>query len=104
MGGEFDVQKGSTALMWAAKEDDADCVRQLIDAGADKNAKDKVHPRSLLCRGAFLFYPFRMLALSICVIVSLCPPKYIMTIPPIFLLFFISCPIIFILSHSVSVY
>jgi ankyrin repeat protein len=41
-GGKFDSQGGYTALMWAAGNGHADCVRLLIDAGADKEAKDHV--------------------------------------------------------------
>ena len=33
------AQFGQTALMFAAREGHADCVRLLLDAGADKNAK-----------------------------------------------------------------
>ncbi len=98
MGGEFDVQKGSTALMWAAKESDAECLRQLIDVGADKDAKDKVRRRSLLCRGAFLFDPFRALARSVCVIVSLGLSKYIMPSPCSFSFLSFLSPIISVLS------
>ncbi len=41
-GGKFDSQRGSTALICAALNGRADCVRLLIDAGADKDAKDHV--------------------------------------------------------------
>ncbi len=37
-----DSQSGDTALFSAAECGHADCVRLLIDAGADKEAKDKV--------------------------------------------------------------
>ncbi len=45
--------------MWAAWNDQSDCVRLLIDAGADKDAKNCVRLRLLLCCGAssFLFHP-----------------------------------------------
>ncbi len=36
------AQIGSTALIFAAHNGRADCVRLLLDAGADKDAKDKV--------------------------------------------------------------
>ncbi len=36
------VQRGRTALIWAATEGKADCVRLLLDAGADKEATDEV--------------------------------------------------------------
>ena len=36
------AQFGCTALMLAAEKDHADCARLLLDAGADKNAKDEV--------------------------------------------------------------
>jgi hypothetical protein len=35
-------QDGATALMCAAAEGHTDCARLLIDAGADKEAKNKV--------------------------------------------------------------
>jgi ankyrin repeat protein len=38
-GGEFDSQDGWTALMWAAAKGHAECVRLLIDVGADKEAQ-----------------------------------------------------------------
>ena len=41
-GGEFDLQKGWTALIWAARNGHADCVRLLIEVGADKDAHPKV--------------------------------------------------------------
>ena len=41
-GGESDLQRGYTPLIWAAAVDRADCARLLIDAGADKDAKDSV--------------------------------------------------------------
>jgi hypothetical protein len=36
------LQGGSTALMWAVLAGHVDCVRLLLGAGADKEAKDKV--------------------------------------------------------------
>ena len=36
------TQFGQTALIWAAEKGRADCVRLLIDAGADTNATAKV--------------------------------------------------------------
>ena len=42
VGGESDSQMDSTALMIAAEKGRTDCARLLIDAGADKEAKDKV--------------------------------------------------------------
>jgi hypothetical protein len=41
------AQYGSVALMYAAREGHADCVRLLIDAGADKDASNNVRRRSL---------------------------------------------------------
>jgi hypothetical protein len=40
------AQRNRTALIWAATNGYADCVRLLLGAGADKNAKDKVCGRS----------------------------------------------------------
>ena len=54
-GGESDSQYGRTALMNAALNGRADCVRLLTDVGADKEARDNVRRRSLLCRGVFSF-------------------------------------------------
>ncbi len=48
-GGEFDSQWEETALILAAENGHADCVRLLIDAGADKDTADDVRRRSLLC-------------------------------------------------------
>ena len=43
-----DSQDQDTALMYAARKGRADCVRLLIDAGADKEAKNYVRRRLLL--------------------------------------------------------
>jgi ankyrin repeat protein len=50
-GGKFESQDGDTALMRAAYSVNADCARLLIDAGADKEAKNKVRRLSLLTCG-----------------------------------------------------
>jgi hypothetical protein len=47
-GGESNSQGGLTALMRAAINVNANCVRLLVDAGADKDATDDVRGRSLL--------------------------------------------------------
>ena len=57
-GGESDSQSGYTALIEAASRGHADCVRMLVDAGADKDARDNVRRRSLLCYSAFIFLLF----------------------------------------------
>ena len=36
-------QDGNTALMLAAKQGEDECVKLLLEAGCDKEAKDKVH-------------------------------------------------------------
>ena len=36
------TQSGYTALFWAARRGHADCVRVLLEGGADKEAKDEV--------------------------------------------------------------
>jgi ankyrin repeat protein len=36
------VQRGGTALLRAARDARTDCLRLLVEAGADKNAKDDV--------------------------------------------------------------
>ena len=36
------AQDGFTALTWAVAKGHAECVRLLLDAGADKNARSKV--------------------------------------------------------------
>ncbi len=45
------AQDEMTALLWAAMEGHADCVRLLLDAGADKDTKNNVRnlPVSILC-------------------------------------------------------
>jgi hypothetical protein len=48
--GESNSQDGFTALIRAATSGYAECARLLIDAGADKDAKENVRRRSLLCR------------------------------------------------------
>jgi hypothetical protein len=52
------AQEGFTALIAAAREGHSDCVRVLLDAGADKNATDKVRASAGLecgpgCVGCF---------------------------------------------------
>ena len=46
MGGEAasacQTQAGCTALMWAVVRGRTDCVRALVEAGADKEAKEEV--------------------------------------------------------------
>ena len=46
---ESETQDGWTALICAADQGRADCVRLLIDAGADKEAADNVRRLLLLC-------------------------------------------------------
>jgi hypothetical protein len=53
--GDSDAQGGETALMLAAAYGHADCVRLLIDAGADKEAKNIV--RSLASVFADFAFP-----------------------------------------------
>ncbi len=40
--GEFDSQRGKSALIYAAMNGHADSMRMLIDVGADKEVKDEV--------------------------------------------------------------
>ncbi len=54
-GGESDSQSEWTALISAALSGNAECVRPLIDAGADTNVKDMVGRRSLLNNSTFSF-------------------------------------------------
>ncbi len=54
------MQNGYTALIEAAHKGHADCVRLLIDAGADKDAKDEVRVGRCLAGGASVirfFFP-----------------------------------------------
>jgi ankyrin repeat protein len=46
-GGESDSQDGWTALIRAAAEGRADCARLLIDASADKEARNNVRANRL---------------------------------------------------------
>ncbi len=51
MGGA--AQDGYTALIWAAHNGRADCVRLLLDAGAEKNATNNVRATAgVACIGA----------------------------------------------------
>ncbi len=43
----FDSQSGTTALAFGAREGRVDCVRLLIDAGADKESADKVRDAAI---------------------------------------------------------
>ncbi len=53
------AQDELTPLMMAARFGHADCARLLLDAGADKNATDKV--RRVRCWGALLIRCWRFL-------------------------------------------
>ena len=46
------AQDGMTALIRAAGYGHADCMQLLLDAGADKNAQDKVRARAGVAFGA----------------------------------------------------
>jgi ankyrin repeat protein len=61
-GGESDPQDGLTALMCAAQWGRANCVRLLIDAGADKDTRNNVRRRSLHRRSSIIFYFFASLS------------------------------------------
>jgi hypothetical protein len=63
--GESDLQEdGRTALMWATVNGHVECLRLLIDARANKEAKDKVRRRILLECCAFFFLGFRYFIFS----------------------------------------
>ncbi len=62
--GESNLQIGRTALMFAAVNGHADCVRLLIDAGAVMEAKTIVRRRSLLCCCASVICIFSRLLFS----------------------------------------
>jgi hypothetical protein len=64
--GEFDSQFGDTALIRAAWHGHAECVRLLIDAGADKDAKSNVRHWSHYCWGILRFQ-------SLCVLCQYSP-------------------------------
>jgi hypothetical protein len=55
-GGDSESQGGWRALIYAAEYGHTGCARLLIDAGADKEAKNNVRRRSLLCFGHFVLY------------------------------------------------
>ena len=56
--GKFESQNGSTALMYAAVYGHTDCVRLLIDAGADKDAKDWVRVGRCFGVGTLPFFTY----------------------------------------------
>jgi ankyrin repeat protein len=56
-GDESDAQDGSTVLIWAAANGHTDCVRLLIDAGADKEARNHVRVGRCLLSSAAPFLP-----------------------------------------------
>jgi hypothetical protein len=49
--GASDSQDGRTALIYAAQYGRTDCVRLLIDAGADKEARNNVRVGRCQCFG-----------------------------------------------------
>ena len=66
-------QYGYTVLILAADHGHADCVRLLLDAGADKNAKGNVRRRrSLLCRAPSCFVSSCPIALLVVIGFELC--------------------------------
>ncbi len=56
MAANFDLQDERTALISATNRGHADCVRLLIDAGADKEARDHVRILCLLCNGSVAIF------------------------------------------------
>ena len=64
---EFDLQDGYTALIFAAEYGHADCVRLLLDVGADTGANNNVRRRSLPCSGALIFCILCLTHAFICV-------------------------------------
>ena len=50
------AQDGYTALIFAAMHGRADCVRLLLDAGADKDAKNEVRARGSACEALGVGY------------------------------------------------
>jgi hypothetical protein len=65
-GGESNSQDGSTALMRAVDDGHAECVRLLIDAGADKDAMNMVRVSrcSLSFHICFLFCTLTLILYS----------------------------------------
>jgi hypothetical protein len=64
VGGPFETrtQDGRTALMCASESGQTDCVRLLLDAGADMNAKDKVR--------VFLMFRDTIMQNSLCLVLE----------------------------------
>ncbi len=59
-------QDGCTALLRAAESGHADCVRLLLDAGADKNAKNRVRVNTLsFCGDDRIFFLDRNFAFDL---------------------------------------
>ena len=60
---EAHAQDADTALVHAVRWEHADCVRLLLDAGADTNAKNEVHDRSLRRNGVCLHMSWAIIIL-----------------------------------------
>jgi hypothetical protein len=54
-----------TALMMAARDGHANCVRLLVDAGADKDAKDKVRVSNGLVLASLRYFCDRSISCSV---------------------------------------
>jgi hypothetical protein len=64
-GSESDSQDGNTALMYAAEDGHADCVRLLIDAGADKNIGNNVRVSRCIAEAHYFISLLPSLQLSL---------------------------------------
>jgi hypothetical protein len=53
---EFHLQNGRTALAYLSMRGDADCVRLLLNAGSENDARDKVRIACVFCCCIFLVF------------------------------------------------
>ncbi len=90
--GKFDSQGEWTVLMVAAENGHAACVRLLIDAGADMEAKDRVRVALLVLLSSrhFIFTAFVSLFQSLCLTFHILRVSFSLCCSPYFLWYHLS--------------